>query len=108
MITSYVAQDGPAAERKNTRALQEQYQGLLQYCSLRSGVLLLLVQKSGAPGLDVSIRGRRLTSLLHLQTSAEHSGTAFTHWVTLKGDYTLDVHRPFRPGTPTRQLKSPL
>ncbi|GFW29106.1 hypothetical protein TNCV_2838491 [Trichonephila clavipes] len=41
-------------------------------------------------------------------TSAEHSGTAFTPWVTLKGDYTPDVYRPFRPGTPTRQLKSTL
>ncbi|GFS35010.1 hypothetical protein TNIN_129711 [Trichonephila inaurata madagascariensis] len=56
---------------------------------------VLLVRKPGAPWQDVSIRGRRLTSLLHLQTLAEHNGTACTPWVTLLGDYSPDVHRPF-------------
>ncbi|GBM44799.1 hypothetical protein AVEN_148301-1 [Araneus ventricosus] len=33
-------------------------------------------------------------------THAGYNGMAFTPWVTLPGEYTPDVHRPFHPGPP--------
>ncbi|GFX93065.1 hypothetical protein TNCV_140091 [Trichonephila clavipes] len=77
---------------------------------VRQGVVrqLMLVRKPGAPWEDFSIRGSRQTSLHHLHTLAEHSGTAFMPSLTLPVDYSPDIHSPFQPQTPPRQLKSSL
>ncbi|GFW07642.1 unconventional myosin-Va [Trichonephila clavipes] len=126
MITSYVAQNGSAAERKNIRTCKRNIKG---FCSIAAkgvvcwGAIIeedessvvscikevtastviyrtslgdcnLLFALSPLPKL----RTRPLLTCvtgnavwLDAETLAEHSGTAFTPWVILPGDYTPEI-----------------
>ncbi|GBM82180.1 hypothetical protein AVEN_178937-1 [Araneus ventricosus] len=42
----------------------------------------------------------KLNSAQKTEAKAGYNGMAFTPWVTLPGEKTPDVHRPFHPGPP--------
>ncbi|GBO36966.1 hypothetical protein AVEN_198408-1, partial [Araneus ventricosus] len=45
-------------------------------------------------------RGRKSDFVHCLYALAGYNGMVFTPWVTLPGEKTPDVHRPFHPGPP--------
>ncbi|GBO02024.1 hypothetical protein AVEN_36293-1 [Araneus ventricosus] len=45
-------------------------------------------------------RGKKSDFVHCLYALAGYNGMAFTPWVTLPGEKTPDVHRPFHPGPP--------
>ncbi|GBN11470.1 hypothetical protein AVEN_275428-1 [Araneus ventricosus] len=60
-----------------------------------------MVKEESAPSFGTRLwtpEGRSLDFVHCLYALAGYNGMAFTPWVTLPGEKTPDVHRPFHPG----------
>ncbi|GBO33182.1 hypothetical protein AVEN_64425-1 [Araneus ventricosus] len=55
--------------------------------------------------LNIGPRGKRSDFVHCLYALAGYNGMAFTPWVTLPGEKTPDVHRPFQPGPPPSTMR---
>ncbi|GBM87615.1 hypothetical protein AVEN_137045-1, partial [Araneus ventricosus] len=61
---------------------------------------LVKEESAASVGRPLDARGKKSDFVHWIYALAGYNGMAFTPWVTLPGEKTPDVHRPFHPEPP--------